>query len=391
MENNSKNLQRNLAFDLFSDILHEDDLEYIYRGHFTQNITKNILALTETNLEHAKDTQKIKNRIYFIMTEGLQNISKHQDKLKEDLLEESGIFAIQKKNKKYYITTGNLVENDKIDILKNMLNRINNMDRKELKQLHKQILVTGELSEKGGAGLGLIEMARKSGNKLSFEFKTIDQQYAFFYLNTEIPTQKQGAKKEGETIAIEAVEEVHNGSIATPLDSIIKLHDILNEKNILLNFKGSFNQENLIHLLSLIEDQMKKTKRSSRTLSIMVEMLQNILRHADDCNVIGNPGIFFINRRKNKIFLTAGNHIFKEKEATLRQTIDFVNNLSEDELDNIYNKILLGMEVDTEVEIGLGLLDIRMKSGNKLIYEFDPIDDKFTFFTIQTGISSREA
>ena len=44
----------------------------------------------------------------------------------------------------------------------------------------------GKLSEKGGGGLGLIDIAKKSRNKLQYSFKEIDDDYSFFTLTVNI-------------------------------------------------------------------------------------------------------------------------------------------------------------------------------------------------------------
>jgi hypothetical protein len=44
----------------------------------------------------------------------------------------------------------------------------------------------GRLSEKGGAGLGFIDIARKTGRKLDFHFLSIDEENSFFILTSTI-------------------------------------------------------------------------------------------------------------------------------------------------------------------------------------------------------------
>ena len=44
----------------------------------------------------------------------------------------------------------------------------------------------GKLSAKGGAGLGFIDIARKSGNKLEYFFKEINSYSSFFILTTKV-------------------------------------------------------------------------------------------------------------------------------------------------------------------------------------------------------------
>jgi hypothetical protein len=53
--------------------------------------------------------------------------------------------------------------------------------------MYKQIMRNDDVSEKGGAGLGLVDMARKSGDQLSYQFDTIDKKLSFFSFKTVIP------------------------------------------------------------------------------------------------------------------------------------------------------------------------------------------------------------
>ncbi|NOQ26723.1 MAG: hypothetical protein GQ564_15290, partial [Bacteroidales bacterium] len=82
--------------------------------------------------------------------------------------------------------TGNVIENDKIVELTEMLDHINSLDRDGLKQLYKSQMKEGRLSEKGGAGLGFIDIARKTGNKLEFHFLPIDESSSFFLLTSSV-------------------------------------------------------------------------------------------------------------------------------------------------------------------------------------------------------------
>jgi hypothetical protein len=48
------------------------------------------------------------------------------------------------------------------------------------------VLSNGTLSSKGTAGLGMIDIARKSGNKLEYQFLPIDDKNSFFCLTIKI-------------------------------------------------------------------------------------------------------------------------------------------------------------------------------------------------------------
>ena len=364
-----------LTYDLFKRVK-SGDFEYIYRGAFTQNLTRKILSLAESNLQRFVDKSSLQNRIYFIMVEGLQNVTRHQEKSLESNTDHAGIFAIQKVGERYVITTGNTIVNTKVDSLKQRLEKVNNLDREELKKLHREILSTGELSEKGGAGLGLIEMARRSGNRLIFDFEYIDLYWSYFYLQTEIPSR---------TYSRDASEELEETSA---MRDIKHLNHLLDKKNILLNFNGSFNQNNILSLLSIIKGQMRVNKAAKKVYYIMVEMLQNISKHGQyyDDNADGNPGIFYLGQTDEEYVLTSGNYIKNEYVDDIKERLNIINEMDNNELNEYFNQILLDQNVIDPRKTGLGFVDIRLKCNRKIAYDFKKIDDNYSFFTLQTSV-----
>jgi hypothetical protein len=175
------------VFDLHN-IMMQRSLILIYEGEFTQEITKSVLAMAERNMDSIGEESGIKRKVFNVMVECLQNIVKHADDLDAtDRIKHNAIFMIGKDEKEYVVTSGNPVINDKIEPLSAKLNQINGLDKEGLKALYKEIIKNGELSEKGGAGLGFVDMARKSGQKLDFDFQPMDDDYSFFSLRTVIP------------------------------------------------------------------------------------------------------------------------------------------------------------------------------------------------------------
>ncbi|HMC97603.1 MAG TPA: DUF6272 family protein, partial [Flavobacteriales bacterium] len=75
-----------------------------------------------------------------------------------------------------------------VDRLKAHLDRINALDPDELRDLYKEILADGRFSSAGGGGLGMVDIARKSGGKLEYGFVPYDQDNAFFSLNVNVTT-----------------------------------------------------------------------------------------------------------------------------------------------------------------------------------------------------------
>lgn len=165
----------------------------IYEGDFTQETTKSILSMAERNLESSGEESGIKRRIFNVMVEALQNIVKHSDEVEdaEKGKHHAAIFLIGNEQSRYSIMSGNPVKKENVELLKNSLSKINNLDKDGLKELYKDIIKNTTLSDKGGAGLGFVDMARKSGEKLEWSFIDMDDEFSFFCLKVNIARAKE--------------------------------------------------------------------------------------------------------------------------------------------------------------------------------------------------------
>lgn len=164
----------------------------VYEGDFTQETTKSILSMAERNLESSGEESGIKKRIFNVMVEALQNIVKHSDEVEVDKSKShAAIFLIGNEQSRYSIMSGNPVRKENISTLRNALEKINSLDKDGLKELYKDIIKNTTLSEKGGAGLGFVDMARKSGEKLEWEFVDVNNEFSFFCLKVNIARAKE--------------------------------------------------------------------------------------------------------------------------------------------------------------------------------------------------------
>ena len=170
----------------------ENKVILIYEGDFTQETTKSILTMAERNLESSGEESGIKKKIFNVMVEALQNIVKHSDESKSgEVGHHSAIFLIGHEKSQYSIMSGNPVKNENLPSLKKALEHINSLDKDGLKELYKEIIKNTTISDKGGAGLGFVDMARKSGEKLEWAFVPMNEDYHFFCLKVNIAKQKE--------------------------------------------------------------------------------------------------------------------------------------------------------------------------------------------------------
>ncbi len=163
-----------------------------FKGDVTSELLTSILQIMESKLDNLQEEPKVKKKVYNVLVECLQNLYHHMDEIPmgdniaENESARSAIFMIGKIDNQYNIITGNYIRTQNVDGLRTRLDEINKLTKEELKDYYKTVLNNGEISLKGGGGLGMIDIARKTGQKLNYHFMPIDNQHSFFSLNIKI-------------------------------------------------------------------------------------------------------------------------------------------------------------------------------------------------------------
>jgi hypothetical protein len=97
-----------------------------------------------------------------------------------------GVVMIAHADSGYSVLTGNFMAAGDVGRLKSHLDRINTLGPDQLRELYRGTLADGQFSPHGGGGLGMIDIARKSGGKLEYGFVPYDKDNAFFSLNVNV-------------------------------------------------------------------------------------------------------------------------------------------------------------------------------------------------------------
>ncbi len=127
----------------------------------------------------------IKKKVYSAMVESLENIYKHQDTINNDN-DHLPRFSLYLDNNELSMFASNSVLLKKSALLKEKLDQVNKLDKNGLKDLYKNTILSGNISPKGGAGLGIINIAKVSENKINYTFETINSDYSYFTINIVI-------------------------------------------------------------------------------------------------------------------------------------------------------------------------------------------------------------
>jgi hypothetical protein len=169
----------------FQQMMDEKDIMLVYCGEFSQELNKTLLSFTERKFKADNVEDNTRRKIFNIMVELLQNISKNKVE-HTDEPSESSVFMIGNRNNDFILITSNMIRNDKIPSLRDRLDQVNSLDKEGLKLLYKDVRLNTSLSDSGGAGIGIIDIARKSENKLEYSFKDLNNQFSLFSLLVRI-------------------------------------------------------------------------------------------------------------------------------------------------------------------------------------------------------------
>ena len=151
-----------------------------YRGPLDFEVIDSLLKKLKKSPEF-KDLNKITGkRVYFVVVECLENILKHAElELSENPATNSHI-TVRKINDKIIVEAGNPVAGDVKENIVQRLEGINNSDEKTLKSLYENKIRSELLNDERCAGLGFIQMALKSGNKIIYSFNPLTNGYLYF-------------------------------------------------------------------------------------------------------------------------------------------------------------------------------------------------------------------
>ena len=183
-----------MKFDIYSFYrkMEHNDIMLSFKGDVTSEMLTSMLQIMETKLDNLGEPSKMKRKVYNVLVECLQNLYHHRDEMKRTGIDEesAAIFMIGRNDNGYNIVTGNYILSDRVERLKSRIDHVNSLDRDGLKTLYKEVLNNDERSDKGGGGLGIIDIARKSGQNLVYDFMEVDKKYSFFSLYINIVQKK---------------------------------------------------------------------------------------------------------------------------------------------------------------------------------------------------------
>ena len=362
------------------DKMRKERLLFVYRGEVTEKNSLPLLTLLENEMKEDAFGLTGRKRLFMYVLENLQNIVKHGDHSGHG---DMSLVAYSKTDQGYTITTGNAISADHVKDLKFRLDRVNKLDVDEIKALYRQILDTSEFSKKGGAGLGLIEMAIKTGNRLDYDFVPLDSKFSYFILSKTVDSNGVGLNAGNSDLQFES-------------DSVIQLEHIMAENKISLIWSGHISPVIGDEVLSLTEAKLTEEDIDSalrrRVFNILIEILENVSKY--------NPGkeaeekygmpVAIVRLEDGRFVLTTGNLLLNSNVGELKAKLDKINGTGKEDLRTLFFESLSAQTIDTDSTGNMGLISMARKSGSKLNYQFEKVNDIYSYFMLTVKVEDHQ-
>lgn len=331
-----------------SDIVTRYPFFLHYKGNYKDNLTLKIVDIVEANLS-LYFKKFIVNRLSYLVIESVQNIERYSAGT-GSFDDFCYIFSDQNY---FHVITQNRIENINIEKLKSRLDNVNSKNHEELKQIYMDALTSGIATEKG-AGLGLIDIARKSKNSLAYEFHEISDEFSFYRLHVKIPILDNDSPDTSEDNTSELVN---------------KLSQVFQSNKNTLFYSGDFSNVFLQSILAMLSN-VKKTDNLPTTSIFkyaIIELTQNTKRHGS--KVEGKvPGYLCLEWQTDKAFISTFNFIGDKDAVDLEKKLIRLNGSSIEGLKEDSEEFM----TDFSLKGGLGLIDIaRLNWPNKIQYKFE--------------------
>lgn len=219
------------SLDFFYSHFAEEQMNLLYTGVFSDDLTERLIELNDYQYISTDEFKTVQRRSAFLIAECFQNIVRHRDISNQD-----SYFHIKNAKGQFSLISGNTIQNDIAPSLKGQLEQLNSLTSSELREVYLKTLSEGSFSDLGGAGLGLIEMARKTKNKLNFSFSEIDEIRSYFYFQ----------------LLLNSSNESQN-SYDTNFDNNIFLREVMVKEDLFLVYKGNISTQVTSAILGILE------------------------------------------------------------------------------------------------------------------------------------------
>lgn len=141
-----------------------------------------LISLVESQIRSNDEPVSVKKRLVNVIVEALDNLNRHG----LEPLDEATFALLVRDGQGYRLTTGNAVPHVVGALLSERVAILNMMGKEDLKEHYLKLLAGRARTARGGAGLGLLKLARKSRAPLGMACHRLGPFTTFFTLEVRV-------------------------------------------------------------------------------------------------------------------------------------------------------------------------------------------------------------
>ncbi len=163
------------------------------------------------------------------------------------------------------------------------------------------------------------------------------------------------------------------------------------ENKLLIDYNGVLTFDAIGELLITLKQKMvgvgERLNTHKRLITIVVETLENICKYFELFPEYAEYAAKYHQSFKLEYFpgkykITVRNPINKVHAGEIKGKIDLINSLDADELKALYRKTIANGKFSKSGGAGLGFIEMAKAADSPIVYNFEPIDDTFTYYSI---------
>ncbi len=332
--------------------LANDRWSFIYSGDFLDEHSARLISMAEEASKSAGSNSQLSKKLAFVMVEAYQNIIRHRNPLPPELATSVGrsLFMVRCDGSSYELNAMNPIRREEIGVVEKQLERIaRNGDLKQLKEMFLRGLQGQSISNRGGAGLGLIEMARRSASGLRHDLRSMEPEVPLFLIQMHV-----------------GASDMH----LTHKEAVHEIHDLVCELDLLLAFKGRSTpgiQNALLRMISA-DTSAKVETHDTRTKAYLAAM-----EFINGLDGDGHDTLLLLRRNGDGFSLTTGVLLEEAKLKEMAVQVERLRQGGQPLAQRLYRDALLGRVTG----LSTGLIDLARRSLTPLGMEVFPHQDRY--------------
>lgn len=163
------------------NVMQKSGVIMAYNGVVSDELMVTLADILKSRLEGLEDTKRSRT-VFSVFMEGMQNLIWHGGTGHGS----NGMVCISEHEREITIVCGNRIARADSHKLKEILEQLQGADKETIRQLYREGMSRSGQHEGPGAGLGLLEIARRATHPISFAFTDVDTEHVDFFLAARI-------------------------------------------------------------------------------------------------------------------------------------------------------------------------------------------------------------